>query len=157
MWLFALLVALPLIEIGLFVTLGGAIGLWGTLAWVIGTGFAGVALIRAQGMRGLVDVRRETDLIRHPMGPLAHGALKVLAGILLILPGFLTDALGLLLLIPPLRSLLIAALAARIKTVGAGMPRREATAEVIEAEYTVITPEESEKPRSDAPSGWTRH
>ena len=155
MWLFALLVALPLIEIGLFVTVGAAIGLWGTLAWVLGTGFAGVAIIRAQGMRGMVDLRRETDLIRNPLTPLAHGALKVLAGMLLILPGFLTDALGLLLLIPPLRGLLIAALAARIKgtTVNAGTQRREAQAEVIDAEYTVIAPEDREKP---PPSGWTR-
>ena len=155
MWLFALLVALPLIEIGLFVTLGGVIGLWATLAWVIGTGFAGVALIRAQGMRGMVDLRRETDLIRNPLTPLAHGALKVLAGMLLILPGFLTDALGLLLLIPPLRGLLIAGLAARIKVSGAtaGVPRRQAQAEVIEAEYTVIAPEDREKP---PPSRWTR-
>ena len=155
MWLFALLVALPLIEIGLLVTLGGAIGLWLTLAWVIGTGVAGVAVIRAQGARGLVDLRREADLIRNPLAPLAHGALKMLAGLLLILPGFLTDALGLLLLIPALRGLLISALARRIKVSGGftGAPRRESEAEVIEAEFTVITPEDREKP---PPSGWTR-
>ena len=158
MWLFALLVALPLIEIGLFVTVGAAIGLWGTLAWVLGTGFAGVAIIRAQGMRGMVDLRREADLMRNPLSPLAHGALKVLAGMMLILPGFLTDAVGLLLLIAPLRSLLIGALAARIVAAGQrveprGAVRRESQSEVIDAEYTVIAPEDREK---RPPSGWTR-
>ena len=155
MWLFALFVALPLIEIALFVTIGGAIGLWATLAWVLGTGFAGVAVIRAQGARSLVDLRREADLMRNPLSPLAHGAVTVLAGMLLILPGFLTDAVGLLLLIPPLRSLLIATLAARIAVSGgfAGSPRRADQVEVIDAEFTVITPEDREK---RPPSGWTR-
>ena len=154
MWLLALVVGWPLVEIGLFVSLGGAIGLWATLAWVIGTGFAGAALIRAQGRRGMVDLRREADLMRNPLSPLAHGALQVLAGVLLILPGFLTDAVGLLLLIAPLRSLLIGALAARITAGGfAGTPRRADQVEVIDAEYSVIVPEDRE---SRPPSGWTR-
>ena len=156
MWLFALLVALPLVEIALFVVVGGAIGLWATLAWVLGTGFAGMAIIRAQGMRGLVDLRRERELMRNPVTSVAHGAFKVLAGLLLLLPGFLTDALGLLLLIRPLRSLLIAGLSARIGSFASGMPRHGGQAEVIDADFTVIARAEDEDPPQPGGSGWTK-
>ena len=98
---------LVLAEIALFVTVGGAIGLLPTLAIVLGTGVLGGMVLRAQGQKTLAQM---ADTVRGPGGALAtagDGVLVALAGILLILPGFLTDAVGLILLLPPIRQALL--------------------------------------------------
>ena len=88
-----------LIEIGLFVTLGGRIGLFGTWFEVLASGVGGIMLIRQQKRHMLGQVMRDLRGFGDLMTPAAHSALIVLAGVLLILPGFLTDAVGLILLI----------------------------------------------------------
>lgn len=143
MWLFALFVAVPLIEIALFIKIGGWLTLWPALGIVLGAGFLGVWLIRWQGQKIMLDLRGSMQLMRTPASPLAHGALIMLAGVLLILPGFFTDALGLLLLIPAVRQLVIAGLAARMQAntvvFGHGAPRRD---DVIDGDYIEISPPE---------------
>lgn len=154
MWLFLAFVALPLIEIALFVTVGGAIGLWPTLAIVIGTAFAGVALMRRQGARTLAGLKRDLDGLRDPAEPIVHGALILLAGALLVAPGFFTDTLGLLLLVPPLRGAIVARMARHVIVAGfAGHPRRGGP-DIIDGEFHEIEPG-ALPPRG--PSGWTRH
>lgn len=135
---------LPLVEIALFVLVGGWIGLWPTLALVVGTTIGGALLLRSLGRRAVEDLRRGTGRGMAP-GDLA---LKAMAGMLLILPGFLTDTCGLLLLVPPLRRALVAALAARV-TVARPEPQRPADI-VIEGEFHHVDPQAP-------PSGWTRH
>ncbi|MDP9839264.1 UPF0716 protein FxsA [Neorhizobium huautlense] len=94
---------LPLIEIAGFVLVGNAIGLWPTLALVILTSFVGAILLRVEGMGVLREANRESQEGRLPGKSLVSGAMVVIAGILLILPGFFTDIIGLLLFIPPVR------------------------------------------------------
>jgi len=113
MWLFVLLVAVPIIEIALFIQVGGLIGLWPTLAIVIATAAAGAWLMRAQGRGTLIELQRRLDQGGDPRGPMAHGALILVAGVLLLTPGFFTDAVGLALLVPPVRAVVIAWGAAR--------------------------------------------
>ena len=110
MWLFALVLVVPLIEIALFVQIGGWLTLWPTLAVVVFSAALGVWLLRRQGEAVMSELRRSVGRAGASGRPIAHGALRVLAAILLIAPGFLTDALGLLLLVPPVRSLLLRAL-----------------------------------------------
>lgn len=110
MWVLALIVGLPLLEIALFVTIGGWLGLWTTLAIVLLTGVSGVMILRRRGLAIQGLSRRVAD----PLALMADGGLVMLAAILLILPGFFTDTLGLLLLIPPLRALILARIAARL-------------------------------------------
>ncbi|NBE07302.1 FxsA family protein [Paragemmobacter ruber] len=162
---FALLLAWPLIEIALFVTIGGAIGLWLTLLVVIGTGVLGVALLRRQGLRSAERLRQQMGEMRDPLGAAGDGALRALAALLLILPGFLTDALGALLLVPPLRAALITQIARRVSVVSmrSDQPARRADGIVIDGEFVEVDPDPTQTPprtplgTPQRPSGWTRH
>lgn len=112
------MLALPLVEIGLFVTLGAQFGLWLTLAWVVLTGVAGVLLLKGlavAGQRGLREGLQEG--LHDPLSPLAHKALMGVAAVLLILPGFFTDTLGLILLLSPVRTLIIRQMGQRMRGV----------------------------------------
>lgn len=118
MWIILAILALPLVEIGLFVTLGAQLGLWLTLAWVMLTGVLGVLLLRRLALGGRESLRRGfQEGLQDPLSPLAHRALEGVAAVLLILPGFFTDAMGLLLLLPPVRAVLIRLLAKRMRGV----------------------------------------
>ncbi|MGE7370510.1 FxsA family protein [Neorhizobium sp. NPDC001467] len=105
---------LPLIEIAGFVLVGKTIGLWWTLALVILTSLAGIVLLRNQGLSMLRNATRESQEGRLPGKSLVSGAMVVIAGVLLILPGFFTDIIGLLLFIPAVRHLLWSLIGKRV-------------------------------------------
>jgi UPF0716 protein FxsA len=142
----------PLIEIGLFVTLGGALGLGMTLLIVLGTGVWGVWLLRGQGLRTTQRLRQEMGAIG-TLGVVGDSAFMLLAGVLLVLPGFLTDILGVLLLLPPVRMLLVAALARRFgaASMRSDHPVRRADGIVIDGDFVEVEPDPHRPP-----SGWTK-
>jgi UPF0716 protein FxsA len=107
-------VAYPLLELALLIRAGQAIGFWPVLALIIGTGLLGVAILRRQGFRVIEKVSAALDEGREPVAPLADSALIFAAGSLLVSPGLIGDALGLLLLIPQLRQLIRHSISARI-------------------------------------------
>ncbi len=148
MWLFVLLIGWPLTEIALFVTLGGWLGIWLSLAIVIGTAVLGTAVIRMQGANVNGAVRAAIQRGQNPGPMMAQRALRVLAGVMLVLPGFLTDAFGSLLLLPPVQAGLIALLSRRAQTRAAAQP---AATDVLQGEWTRIDADKG------PPSGWTRH
>lgn len=151
-----------LIEIGLYVTVGSWIGVLGTWSVVLGSAVAGVLIIRHHRRTMTGQVVQDLQRLGDALTPAAHSALIFLAGVLLILPGFLTDILGLLLLLPPVRDLVIRQLRTRAQDVvqRAGMdsefevmsyPRtRPDTIIDLEAEE-VSSPSKPHKP-----SGWTK-
>lgn len=158
MGLFLLFVAVPLIEIALFIKLGGFLGLWNTLAIVVATAFLGTWLVRTQGIAAMNQVRGSFSNMQDPSEPLANGAMILFAGALLLTPGFFTDAVGFLLLFPPFRAAAFkyAKSRIRVQTFSAGAPpnqRQNQPENVIDGEYTEISPD---KPPSDGPSGWTK-
>lgn len=99
----AAFISVPLIEIGLFIQVGGAIGLWPTLAVVFLTAIAGTALLRHQGLDTLARLQANLDQGQMPLGPVFDGFCLLAAGALLLTPGFFTDAVGFALFIPPFR------------------------------------------------------
>jgi UPF0716 protein FxsA len=99
------LLALPLLEIAGFVVVGRQVGALATVGLVLASSVAGAMLLRHQGFGVMARVRAEMDAGRDPSRQLAHGAMIVLAAILLIIPGFITDILGILLFLPPVRDL----------------------------------------------------
>lgn len=99
------ILALPLLEIAGFVIVGRQIGAVATVGLVLASSIAGALLLRHQGFGVMARIRAEMDAGRDPSGQLAHGAMIVLAAILLIIPGFISDIFGLLLFLPPVRDL----------------------------------------------------
>lgn len=159
MLLFLIFVAVPLIEIALFIQVGGLLGLWPTLGIVVATAVLGTFLVRAQGALALHQLRQSFEEMRDPTEPLAHGAMILLSGALLVTPGFFTDALGFLLLFPPVRVAVYKYLRARVQVKSFQMgghppqrPRPDPT--VIDADYVDVTPDKSDPQQ---PSGWTKH
>lgn len=160
MWLFALFLAVPLIEIALFIQVGGLIGLWPTLAIVIVTAILGTWLMRAQGAMALGQIQQSFNDLRDPTEHLAHGAMILFAGALLLTPGFFTDAAGFLLLLPPVRTAVFRHLRSRVKVAtfsthtNPGPQDHPTSGNTIDGEYEEITPK---KQPTHTPSGWTRH
>ena len=98
-----LLLAIPLCEIAVFVLVGSQIGVFPTLGLVVVTAIAGSIMLRIQGFGVLTRIRETMDQGGIPGRDLVHGLMIMVAGILLLTPGFVTDTLGLLLFIPALR------------------------------------------------------
>lgn len=109
------LIIAPLVEISIFISVGQEIGALAVIGLTVATAFFGLAIVRAQGIDTVIRARRELEAQRAPIPELLHGALLALAGLFLLIPGFLTDGLGALLLIPPLRHWLIIALLRHVR------------------------------------------
>ena len=105
--LLLLFTVIPLVELWLLYELSAVFGILETIVLVLGTGFAGAALARWQGWQVLERVRTEMRQGMLPAQAIGDGVLIFAAGLLLITPGVLTDVLGLSLLIPPLRKLVL--------------------------------------------------
>ncbi len=95
-----------LAEIALFIMVGGAIGVLATLGLVLFGMIAGVLLLRWHGVAALSRARAEMEAGRPPTRQLAQGAALAAAALLIILPGFLTDLIGVLLFVPQVRGAL---------------------------------------------------
>jgi UPF0716 protein FxsA len=98
-----ILVALPFLELALLIKTGQMAGFWATLAMVVGAGIAGALVLSRQSQGALRRTMQAIDEGRQPLPEVLDGALLMMAGLLLITPGFVTDFIAVLLLIPPLR------------------------------------------------------
>lgn len=138
------LLALPILELAGLIVAGEEFGAIPVIAEAILSAIAGVNLLR---ITGWVTARKVQDAMMKgelPVGQMFEGAALSVASVLLIIPGFLTDAIGLLLLIAPLRTALGAAIAAR--TAAEAARRRDDG--VIEAEFTVVEGEPPADPET---------
>ncbi len=117
--LFLLFLTVPLIEIACFILIGNSIGLWPTLAGVLLTALIGSLVLRFQGMSIVNEIRSTVGRGQLPARAIADAMMIGLAGILLLTPGYFTDLLGLLLLVPPVRTALYAFLRSRVQVVAA--------------------------------------
>lgn len=102
-WLFVAFIVVPIAEIALLVAFGNAFGFWPTLTLVVGTALLGSWLVSRQGRATWAQVRNDFAMGRIPGAAIAHGAMILVAGAFLLTPGMLTDAAGLLLLVPGVR------------------------------------------------------
>ena len=113
--LFLLFTLVPLLELYFLIRLGTYVGALNTILLVIVTGVAGGLLARSQGLAAIRRIQRDLGEGKVPAESLFDGLLILISGILLITPGMLTDALGLLLLIPRTRNLFKRSIRRRVR------------------------------------------
>ena len=156
-------VALVLLEIAGFVILGQRIGVWGVLGLVLLGAGMGILLLRAGGGAALIEVRRAMAQGRDPGPAIARGGFRMLAGLLLLLPGFFSDLAAIALLLPPVQRGVLRALTAGGIVRAAGRPADRADRPASRASFRAGIPEadweEIPPPKrpTHRPSGWTRH
>jgi UPF0716 protein FxsA len=98
-----LFIIVPILELVILIQLGQFMGLWPTVALVLGAGFVGAALARLEGTRVFLQAQRELAAGRVPTQSMLDGLSVMIGGAFLLAPGVLTDVAGLLLLFPPTR------------------------------------------------------
>mgnify|MGYP000362626452 CR=1 FL=1 len=130
--LFILFILVPLVEIWGILQVGSLVGAGSTLLLIVLSALAGSILLRQQGLHTLLRARQRLDRGELPLQELLEGLLLAIAGALLLTPGFFTDGVGIALLVPPLRLLLIRHLASRVEVRSAYASSRTTT---IEGEY----------------------
>ncbi len=99
-------VVVPLLEIAVFVFVGGRIGVWNLVALVVITGVAGFVIARRQGFAVWGRAQAAIGRGELPGRELAHGAMVLVGAVLLVTPGFVTDGVGFLLMVPQVREAL---------------------------------------------------
>ncbi|MFW8633911.1 FxsA family protein [Cribrihabitans pelagius] len=161
MYLFLAFLLVPILEIALFIQVGGVIGLWPTLAIVVLTAVLGTWLVKTQGRMAIGQLKSSFERLSDPAEPLANGAMILFAGALLLTPGFFTDAVGFALLTPPVRRAVFSYLRGRVSVAQFRMgpqPGRQqqpprhpgGPGDIINGDYEDVTPNR----RGEGPSGW---
>lgn len=122
--LFLVLLVVPIVEIYVMVQMAGAIGVVPTLAVLLSVSLAGAWLVKHEGIGVLRRMQQALDRGELPTDHLVDGVVLLAAGALLVVPGFVTDAVGLVLLLPPVRLLvrrrLVRRFSERLSLFGAG-------------------------------------
>ncbi|MEZ5932818.1 MAG: FxsA family protein [Alphaproteobacteria bacterium] len=146
-------IVMPLIEIAVLIQVGSWIGLWPTLGLIILTAIIGTWMLRRQGFAVLRRAQRQLDQGGIPLGEVFEGFCLVIAGALLLTPGFVTDVIGASLLAPPIRVWLYRVLGGRFRAAampGDGRqppgPRPAGRGPVVEGDYETIDDSDGKEP-----------
>lgn len=139
-WIVAGVIALPVLEISLWIKAAQLMGFWSTLGLSILAVMIGTAILRRQGLAMLLNARAGMELGEMPLQAAFDGLCLAAAGLLLVLPGFLSDGLALLLLLPPVRAGLRRWLAGRMVVVQGQPPGAAPGPVIIDGDYTVVEP-----------------
>jgi UPF0716 protein FxsA len=131
--------ALPLVELAVLVKVGQAVGLWKLLLLLLGMAGLGAALLYWQGWSALRQTQDAMLRGQPPVGPMLEGMLLVTAGVLLLVPGLITDVFALVLLVPPLR-----------RAIARWLLRRAVAAGDVHVEGSFRTQEQRADPQSSA-------
>ena len=150
------LIVVPLAEIAVLIEVGGWLGLGPTLALIILTAVIGAWMLRRQGVAVLRRAQQQMQQGGMPILKVFEGFCLVIAGALLLTPGFLTDTAGALLLLPPVRAFLYRRVCRRLEEQVAGAPPQDggpARAPVIDAEFEEVEPGDMPRPRGSWSGG----
>ena len=133
------IIAVPLVEIYIMIKIGHIIGAFNTIFLILFTAFAGIYYAKLEGLNTLRSGFHQLVKNELPFYEIISGAALALAAVLLIFPGFLTDLIGLLLIIPITRKLFIKFISSKIKK------RDKTESDIIEGEYEEITKKKDKK------------
>jgi UPF0716 protein FxsA len=151
-----LFIVVPIAEILVLIQVGQAIGPWWTIALLIADSILGAMLLRAQGRAAWRRFGAAMQAGRVPAREVIDGALIIAGSVLLVTPGFLTDAFGLMLLIPPTRAVVRAIVARRLahRMIASVTTRRDPRARYdydVDGTAVDVESERLGAPRGDAP------
>ena len=151
--IFLIFILVPIIEISIFILIGSEIGVLNTIAIILLTALVGIYLVRKQGLSLLFNAQRNMSQGIFPTQEIKGGIFLLVSGLLLITPGFFTDTIGFLLLIPQARKFTRHVLINHTnwQHVQTNMHYSERTSDrahdpnVIEAEYEEIKPDDKDR------------
>jgi UPF0716 protein FxsA len=146
-----LLIAVPIIEIGVAIWVASAIGWWNTIGLLVLLSIIGIWVVKRQGLGILATLQRSAQQREVPTKELMDRFMKAVGGVLLVIPGFVTAAIGMLLFLPPVRSLIRGAAGKRVQTTMA--TGRWAYGTVRDVTSREVRPDASGSPPSTPPSG----
>jgi UPF0716 protein FxsA len=104
-WFFLALVIVPTLELALLIWAGGKLGFFPTLAIILATGLAGAYLAKKQGLKAIQDIQVTMNKFQAPGDQLLKAAFVLVGGVLLLTPGFISDAVGFSMLFAPTQKL----------------------------------------------------
>ena len=129
------LMIFPFIEIYTLIAIGGSIGAFNTMLWIFFSGIMGLYLLRNQGLRTLLDIQSKKSVFE----PTADNFLKTIftpiGGFFLLIPGFITDVIGILILLPITRIFILGVLFSYLRPIGQGTGTNKNNGDWIEGEY----------------------
>ncbi|MCU7959655.1 MAG: FxsA family protein [gamma proteobacterium symbiont of Bathyaustriella thionipta] len=130
------LISVPMIELYVLISVGSEIGAFSTIALTLFTAALGIWLVRLQGLGTALRAREAMARGETPAMEMMEGALLSVAGFMLLFPGFISDSLGFLLLLPPLRKWLVLNWIKKISVSGAYTTQtRTQSRRTLEGEY----------------------
>ena len=134
-YFFLFLIIFPFIEIYALIVLGGSIGAFNTILWIFFSGIMGLYLLRNQGLKTLLDIQSKKTVFE----PTADNFLKTIftpiGGFFLLIPGFVTDVIGILVLLPITRIFILGLLFSYLRPIGQVSGTNKNNGDWIEGEY----------------------
>ena len=134
-YFFLFLIIFPFIEIYTLIVIGGSIGAFNTMLWIFFSGVMGLYLLRNQGLKTLLDIQSKKSVFE----PTADNFLKTIftpiGGFFLLIPGFITDVIGILVLLPITRIFILGLLFSYLRPIGQGTGTNKNNGDWIEGEY----------------------
>ena len=134
-YFFLFLIIFPFIEIYALIVLGGSIGAFNTILWIFFSGIMGLYLLRNQGLKTLLDIQSKKTVFE----PTADNFLKTIftpiGGFFLLIPGFVTDFIGILVLLPITRIFILGLLFSYLRPIGHGTGTNKKNGDWIEGEF----------------------
>ena len=134
-YFFLFLIIFPFIEIYTLIVIGGSIGALNAMLWIFFSGIMGLYLLRNQGLKTLLDIQSRKSVFE----PTADNFLKTIftpiGGFFLLIPGFITDVIGILVLLPVTRIFILGLLFSYLRPIGQGTGTNKNNGDWIEGEY----------------------
>ena len=134
-YFFLFLIIFPFIEIYTLIVIGGSIGAFNTMLWIFFSGIMGLYLLRNQGLKTLLDIQSKKSFFE----PTADNFLKTIftpiGGFFLLIPGFITDVIGILILLPITRIFILGLFFSYLRPIGQGTGTNKNNGDWIEGEY----------------------
>ncbi len=146
----AALLLLPLAELAVMIWVGQWLGVWETITLLLMVSFLGAWIVKRQGAGAWRRIREELAIGRVPTAALVDGALILAAGVLFLVPGFITDVAAVLLLLPPSRALARHWTGKRVRVIGVTSTRRDGGGDVLDVESQATPPRRAPRGELDA-------